>query len=267
MDAEDSSLEWLRFRQRLRATCAGAVRAQLALEEDQSFARFPSATAAFGRRKVLDAALAPNQPVDIGGVRQASRWSVGWPPLCSAICTRPVPSLAPRSFTTLNMEGSDRVKVFIDTIVDDVRDPVLVEVLGEPAWTITAIDEIDPDPGGSTIAPAALPIFLVRIFVAVRRVLSKHPPEQHRIRRDMWSAPAEADDVSASEKPKHRYWRYGTAMANSPPLSMPHKRTPFTRVVWLIGDAGELYGGRCRRPRTIGDSKPKLRSQARLTLP
>ena len=146
MDAEYCSLEGLGFCQRLRATCAGAVRAQLALEEDQSFARFSSAAAAFGRRKVLDAALTPNQPVDEGGVRQTSRWSVGWPPLCSAIRTRPVPSLAPRSFTTLNMEGSDRVEVFIDTIVDDVRDPVLVEVLGEAAGTIPAIDEVDPDP-------------------------------------------------------------------------------------------------------------------------
>ena len=54
--------------------------------------------------------------------------------------------MAPRYFTTLNMEGSDRVEVFIDTIVDDVRDPVLVEVLGEPAWIVTTIDEVDPDP-------------------------------------------------------------------------------------------------------------------------
>ena len=118
---------------------------QFALEEDQSFARFSSAAAAFGRGKELDAALTPNQPVDEGGVAWRRR-SVEWPPLGSAICTRPVPSLAPRSFTTLNMEGSDRVEVFIDTIVDDVRDPVIVEVLGEPAWTITAIDEVDPDP-------------------------------------------------------------------------------------------------------------------------
>ena len=81
----------------------------------------------------------------MSGVGQRRR-SVEWPPLGSTICTRPVSSLTPRTFATLDLEDSDRVEVFVDTIVEDVRDPIPVEVFGEFAWLITTIYEFDPDP-------------------------------------------------------------------------------------------------------------------------
>ncbi len=78
--------------------------------------------------------------------------------------------MAPPPFATLNMEGLDRIESFVDSIFDYVCDPVLVEVLGETAGAIASVDEVDPNPGGCAIAPAALPVFLMRIFVSVRRV-------------------------------------------------------------------------------------------------
>jgi hypothetical protein len=48
----------------------------------------------------------------------------------------------------LDLEDSDRVEVFVDTIVEDVLNPIPFEVsgLGEFAWLITTIYEVDPGP-------------------------------------------------------------------------------------------------------------------------
>jgi len=87
------------------------------------------------------------------------------------------------------MEGPDRIEIFVDSIFDYVGDPVLVEVLGESAGAIASVDKVNQNPGGRAIAPAAFPVFLMRIFVSVRRISSEHPPKQHRIRRNLWRAP------------------------------------------------------------------------------
>ena len=80
----------------------------------------------------------------------------------------------------------------------------------------------------------------MRLFIAVKRALSKHPLVQHGIGGNIRRTPAEADNISASQVRKHWGRRYGAAMTDGPPLSVPHKRAPFTRVVWLFGDAGEV---------------------------
>ena len=82
--------------------------------------------------------------------------------------------MAPPSFTTLYMEGPYWIEIFVDSIFDYVGDPVLVEIFGESAWAIAAVDDVDPNPGGSAEASAAFPVLLMRLFISVGRVSSEH---------------------------------------------------------------------------------------------